>query len=400
MSEMRRLRAAFPTALIFAVILAALIAASIAAIAVFGAVSSARADEGAPTWSVQPGSGDGPDGRSAIEATVDAGAIVEDTVVITNHSDFPVTYGLYAADAQNNTQDGTFALIESPEQNADLGAWTTFAADSSQSPCNGVPLPEGCPPLPPGATALTLGPGETAAIPVTINVPHDAASGDHAAGLVASWYNASTGGDGQPLTLEQRVGARVYLRVNGELNYAAAVNGLTGGYTQSWNPFSGAATVRYHLENVGNVRLHVDQVIVLTGPFNIELGRSAPMRAEHLNPGQRIAVNETFTGIAPLFALDASVHAVAVGADGVEAPVLEEGTTVWALPWLLLLLIAAAAALVWWVRFRRHRHEERLALTIELARAEALAQANTHPEPELIAAGSPARGHRNGGGEQ
>lgn len=376
------------------------LAACIAAVTLLGQLSVAHAEDASPTWSVQPGSATGPDGRSAVEATVDAGAIIQDTVVVTNHSDFPVTYGLYAVDAKNESQDGSFSLVGSPEENVDMGTWITFAANASQSVCNEVPQPAGCPVLPAGATALTLGAGETAQIPVTINVPHNAISGDHAAGLVAAWYNNSTSSDGQPLTLEQRVGTRVYVRVNGELKYDAAVNGLTGGFTQNWNPFTGDATVRYHLENVGNVRLHVDQVIVLTGPFGIELGRSAPVRAEHLNPGQRIAVDHTFAGVPTLLGLTATAYAVAVGTDGVETPALEASTTIAALPWLLLLLIAAAAAIVWFVRYRRRQHEDRLAATIAEAQAAALAHARNTQERELIGAARPESYRRNGGGEQ
>ena len=363
-----------------ALILVALVAAAALVSGPTLLSNSARAEtapDAAPTWSVQPGGPSGPDGRLTFDYTAPAGSSISDVVSIINHSEFPATFALYPADGINNPENGSFTLGDGPESNTDLGSWITFAADVSHSPCNAVPLPAGCPPMPPGTTAVTLEAGSGVEIPITVQIPADARPGDHAAGLVASWYTISEGGDGQPLTLEQRVGSRMYLRVTGDLTREARVSGLTATFAPGLNPFAGDVTVSYLLDNAGNTRIHANQAITLTGPFGITYATFEPERVEHLVPGQRSVVTHTFSGVPPLLFATANVVIVPEAADGDQAlpDTVHQDAVAWTMPWLLLLIVALAGGTIWVVLWRRRTYHNRLALTIEHARAEAAAAA-------------------------
>ncbi len=97
-------------------------------------------------------------------------------------------------------------------------------------------------------------------------MPADATPGDHPAGVVAAPARAE--GDGSAVAFDTRVGARLHLRVAGDLAPALALTDLRATYEPSWNPFApGALRVEYSLANEGNVRLGADTQAGVAGLF-------------------------------------------------------------------------------------------------------------------------------------
>ena len=231
------------------------------------------AESEAVTWSVGPAD-DAAGARSVFTYAVDAGTQVKDTVVISNFGAAAATYSVYATDAINDFETGGFGLLPRNEKPVDVGSWITV--DTAE---------------------VTLQPNTTASVPFTLLVPSDASPGDHVAGIVASVITDGNK-EGQAVTLEQRVGSRIYLTVSGIPAATVETAGLITSYSPSWNPFApGTLTVDYAVKNTGNLRLDVTQSIDATGPFGIPLGTFTPKAIENLLPGESVHVKADVTGI-------------------------------------------------------------------------------------------------------
>ncbi|GAB3617126.1 hypothetical protein GCM10027416_16830 [Okibacterium endophyticum] len=350
--------------------------------------SPAAADD--TTWAVQPGGVGGPDGRSFFEYQVAAGSTVSDLVSITNLSPGPVLFNVYAADGINDYEQGGFSVVSGPQDNIDLGRWLTVAADAAVA-CPEVPEPGQMTCLiEDGVVHIELPGNSRAEVPFTIAVPSNASPGDHTAGIMAQVQRVTAGADGQTVIVEQRVGSRVHLRVDGELAPSVQVSGLVASFDSGWNPFTGTASVDYAVTNNGNLRLDTAQVVRLTGPFGIELARVELDPVEDLLPGQSVRVPVELPSVAALFVNTATVELVPTSSTGEAVETVSASAIAWAIPWLLLAAAAVLAAAIWLlIRWRRHR-AVRLAATFDQierkARDEALATQSIDPRP---ASGAP-----------
>jgi len=128
--------------------------------------------------------------RSWFVYTLRPGETKDDTVVINNHSDKPLAVIIEALDA-TNTAEGGFTLIDSPDQNQDIGRWIKL-----------------------DASAVSIAAGKSAEVGFRIAVPSDASPGQHS-GAIAIYEKLA----GQPsgIGLRIRVGARVYVTVPGKV---------------------------------------------------------------------------------------------------------------------------------------------------------------------------------------
>lgn len=267
------------------------------------AAPAAVAADGDITWSVEP-SPTSEGQRRTFDYSVDPGTQVVDSVLITNQGTTTADFLIYATDAINEVDTGAFGLLKRDETPTDVGAWISLASEK-----------------------LTLDPGMQATVPFNLLVPSDAAPGDHVAGIVASVLTQGTD-DGAAVTLEQRVGARVYLTVSGVREASAEVSGVTSAYSASWNPFGpGELTARYDVTNTGNIRLDVNQAVVVTGPFGIPLGEIEPEPISELLPRQTVRVSATLPSIAALL-LAWSTVTVLPGAVGAAGEIDPLGSTV------------------------------------------------------------------------
>lgn len=123
------------------------------------AAPARAADNG--SWSVQPVSS-AVAARPYFHVSADRGQTIEDSVVVVNKTDEPLTFRLYAADAYNTARDGGFAVRTPGERMRGVGAWAEPAKDRVTVP---------------GRKSVT--------VPFTIRVPADAEPGDHPGAIVA-----------------------------------------------------------------------------------------------------------------------------------------------------------------------------------------------------------------------
>lgn len=290
------------------------------------------------SWALFPAGSDDPDqpgNRPNLTYNVPAGTSIDDAVTVANYGNVPLVLAIYAKDAFNNA-DGGFDILKSDEVNADAGGWVSIVQEN-----------------------IAVPPGEQYTIPVTITVPLDASPGDHVAAIVAAQTIPGTGPDGKTVTLEQRTGTRLYIRVDGELNPDLSVENLSTDYKSTWNPLSGTATVTYRIQNRGNVRLKGTQELTVGGVFGL-LSTGETTDVPELLPGEGFDVTKTFDGVPATFISAANVEvvpaAVVEGSTTEELPTSSGSAVTVALPWLIIALLIIAA-LVWYTRRAYKRHQ-------------------------------------------
>ncbi len=299
------------------------------------------------TWAVQPASDQGPDGRVSFRHEVAPGASITDHVTVTNYADHDVTFRLYASDGVT-TADGVFDLLPAATPPSDGGSWVT------------LDRPE-----------VTIGARQSVTVPFSITVPADATPGDHPAGIVAT-LSTSAGADGA-VSMERRVGARIHLRVPGEITPMLQVQNLSADFTGQWSlTEGGASTIAMDLVNTGNVRLAGDATLQISGPLglwnrSIELGT-----IPEILPRNQIHVTATADDVPPLIMLthQVRIRLATVGDDQVgELPTPEpEYARVSAMPWLWLIILLAVVGLIAYLVQSRSRARRQLAAA--LARAD------------------------------
>lgn len=286
------------------------------------------ADPGAVRWAVQPSGPGGPTGRNYFTYDLAPGDTVTDHVGVTNLGDRPLTFAVYGTDAYTTT-DGAFALLPSDRAATDVGAWIGVERRN-----------------------WTVPPGRRADIPFRLTVPRDATPGDHTGGVIAAVAQDGVTADGQRVRLDQRIAARVYLRVAGEVRPAVTVESVRVDYDTPLNPIGRAdLTVTYRIRNSGNVRVGGTGAVVVGGPGGWTLSRTSPVDLPELLPGAEFTVTERVTGVPPALRLTATVDLAPTTVDTALPPV-RRTASVWAPPWLLLAALAAAGA---WLHLRRRR---------------------------------------------
>ena len=306
------------------------------------------------TWGVAPSGRTGPDGRPAFEYKLNPGATLTDYVAVTNHSERPITLDVYASDAFT-TEQGGFDLLAASREPIDVGAWVTFRTRTLTVP---------------STSRLT--------VPFTLAVPRNATPGDHPGGIVASLAATGTDDKGNQVAVDHRVGARMYLRVTGELQPALDVEDLTVIHDGSWHPLSGGTvTADLTVRNTGNVRLTGQPELTVSGPFGLARRVRAGELPEIL-PGGRYRTRVRIDGIPPVFRLQATL---AVEPAAVTGEVLDPAPAtvtrqvgLWALPWPQLVILLLAGAALWLAVRHRRRRQRRAAQELERAVASARAQ--------------------------
>lgn len=339
-------------------------------------------DDGALTWGVQPSTPEGPDGRSAFDFQVAPGTQISDWAAVTNDSTVAATFRVYAADATTDYDTAAFTLIGADQASSDVGAWTSIDSTAAVCPDTNDQAEAEC------ARGLgervTLQPGERANLPFTITVPADATPGDHAAGIVASYEQRTTDATGSAVQVEQRVGTRIYLRIDGPLAASVGISGVVAGYDGSPNPVApGTARVGFDVTNTGNVRLSGTPQVHLSGPFGIDLGSVTLDPVANLMPGGTGHVTATLPDVPALVFLRATVTVSPLPGDGATGQAdlgltpVTGSAVAWAMPWtaigLLVALVAIVVLVVWWRRRSRSLLAAELAAYTEQVRAEARA---------------------------
>ncbi|MGW6532694.1 COG1470 family protein [Streptomyces venezuelae] len=316
----------------------ALCAAALALVAAAAGAGPAHADGGDPApWSAAPSAGGvtGPakDGRPSFYAEGTPGAVLRDTLSVTNPGPKPRTITLRGADA-GNTGSGAFSVTPAKGTPKDTGAWLSFAKRQVKVP-----------------------PRTRAEVPFTLTVPTNAMPGDHPGAIVAS-------GGGRT------VGVRVDLRVDGPTLSALTVERV--------DVDTEAGSISYDLVNRGNTVLTPKLAVHADGVLGTLLDRPARTLPVELLPGRRVTLTEPWADAPALDSVDVELTATAVG--GARDTATASARFV---PWAAVagggaLLLAAAGGAVHLVRRRgRRRTEEpgsgdgaeQVGATRELARA-------------------------------
>ncbi|GAA2743574.1 hypothetical protein [Kitasatospora cinereorecta] len=304
----------------------------------YGAPASALTDGAQPqTFGIQPATATDPDGRGTFGYSATPGALVKDHVAVWNYSEQPITLRLYAADAFN-TDTGGYDVLPEGKPSTQAGSWLRTSVASLELPARSRQI-----------------------VPFTLAVPADAAPGDHAAGIVASLRRETKDAQGNTVTVDQRVGSRVNIRVAGDLRPELTVVGATALYHPSANPFAtGRTTVRYTVRNTGNVRLGGKQAVRVTNVLGTVATGGAPADLQELLPGNSVDYRVEVSGAYPtlLGTAGVTIDPLPIGGDrdpGLSSTVHKQRFV--AVPWtmLLLLLVVAGLAALWWSRRRTRR---------------------------------------------
>ncbi|WP_344462528.1 WxL protein peptidoglycan domain-containing protein [Kitasatospora kazusensis] len=296
---------------------------------------AARADTPtAQTFGIQPASATEPDSRGTFSYSVTPGALVKDHVAVWNYGDQPLTLRLYPADAFN-TDSGGYDVLPEGKPSTQAGSWVRTAADS-----------------------LTLPARSRQIVPFTLAVPATASPGDHAAGIVVSLRRESKDAKGNAVTVDQRVGARVQIRVSGALHAELKVLDARAVYHPSLNPLdSGRTTVSYSVRNTGNVRLGGRQAVRVSNLLGSIATGAAPADLQELLPGNTVSYHFDVSGSYPVLWSTAgiTVDPLAVGADKdpqLSSTVAKQGFA--SIPWALLVVLLPFALIGYALRQRRH----------------------------------------------
>lgn len=171
---------------------------------------------------------DRPETFSYFSYELTPGAVLTDEALVMNDGEVPVTLKLYAADGITAINAGT-----------SFGQQGEESTGASRGVSRWLSL---------SMTEIALEPGEEMVVPFTINVPSDAASGHHVAGLAVE-APPTEGGEGQlAVNVVRRVGVAVVIDVPGP-----HVAGLEITRTCLRQQDEQGATFEIDVRNTGNV---------------------------------------------------------------------------------------------------------------------------------------------------
>jgi len=315
------------------------------------------------TWGVYPGIGSGESGRPNFVFEGAPGDTISDSLTVDNTSDVNLVLGIYASDAFNTPEGGT-DLLSADRDPVDVGSWVTAEQSS-----------------------ITVPAGGTVEVPFTLEIPEDAEPGDHTGGIVTSLRLSEPDAAGNQITVERRLGSRIYVRVDGGVEPALSFTDLQVERHDSWNPFAaGSLTVRYTVENTGNVRLRATRVVRVEGSIGPSRTAEAADMPELL-PGNSYELSQEVSGVWPGFATRVEVELDPYDPGGEDldpAPVdvvARTETTILPIAQLLLLVLIAAIVVVVLLRRRgaKERRDRAIAEAVDAAVAAAAAAAPTPP---------------------
>ncbi|WP_344441098.1 WxL protein peptidoglycan domain-containing protein [Kitasatospora nipponensis] len=287
----------------------------------------------AQTFGIQPATDGQPDTRGAFTYSATPGATLKDQVAVANYSDQPLTLQLYAADAFN-TDTGGYDVLAAGKPSSQAGSWLRTGTDQ-----------------------LTLPAHSQQVFPFTLAVPADASPGDHPAGIVVALRRDTKDAKGNTVTVDQRVGARVNLRVSGDLRADLRVEDVRTVYHPSVNPIdSGHTTISYTVRNAGNVRLAGRQAVRVTNAFGTLATSAGSPDLQELLPGNTVRYHLEVSGAYPTLWSTAGITVDPLAVAGDRDPKLSSSTEKHrfaSIPWALLAVLVPALALAEFAPRRR-----------------------------------------------
>jgi hypothetical protein len=170
------------------------------------------------------------------------------------------------------------------------------------------------------------------------------------------------------LTFEQRLVAKVYVRVSGTPVAKLEVQQLRASYSGTLNPIgSGSMTVRYVVHNAGNIDLGAHLKLSVSGLLGH--AGTVPRLADiaDLLPGASAKFSVKVPDVFPSFYLSGKVTVTPTALAAAADPKLVSAsatTHFWAIPWALIVSILILAAIAYGLRrLQRHLQASRPAPT-------------------------------------
>jgi len=322
---------------------AAAVAAFLGAAAVLAGAAAPASAASNGQWSIFPYRPPGTfgSGRAIFDYDAHPGDSFTDEFTISNFTNAPLDFYIYAGDGYDVANGGGFAIRARGEPNSGVGTWIHLPGTLN--------------------TVYTL-PARTAAnVPFTIDVPTDAAVGDHAGGIVALDVTPVPQANGHLQTqLRRGVGVRVYVHVLGPRHPALTVSGIAAWPAVPAFAFvegTSHADVRFQVADTGNTIF--DTVIAtawVTDVFGHTVHSYPKKFIEGMLPGNRVTLYEPRWKPLPV-AGPLTIH-VQLTAAGTTAAAT---SGFWVVPWVLLVVVLVLLALagVWFWRRRRRRRAAR-----------------------------------------
>jgi hypothetical protein len=273
--------------------------------------------------------------RSSFRYSLRPGETISDTVLLTNLTNQPEEFLIWAADGYNTPRSGYLVLRPETYPKKDVAKWIT------------LPVTAGVHELPAQTTAT---------LTFVLQVPPDATPGDHVGGIEALNVTPlpSTNGKTQ-FSIHEGIATAVFVHVIGPLHPSAAVVAINVAQSEpalGFAPGTSHAFIAYKLENIGNTLLSGRVYVHVTDVFGRTVKTFPSTPVANFIPGQVFTVVEPKWQPLP-FIGPQNVHVVF---KPVGAATATGAATIWVIPWLLLLLIVlAVAAATWWLRRRRKR---------------------------------------------
>jgi hypothetical protein len=324
------------------------------------AASPAQADDEVPvSWAVGPTPLDGEPARPNFVLEAEPGDTVRDVLVVENLGEVNLVLGVYASDAFN-TGSGGIDLLAGDDPPIGLGSWVEVDEPS-----------------------VTVPAGASVEVPFAIRVPDDATPGDHVGGIVTSLRVTEPDPTGTRVTVERRLGTRIYLRVDGELVPELTFTELSSTYRGTANPFTpGAMDVTYRVENTGNVRLRATRTARVDPSIGPSTSAEAADMAELL-PGNSYELTQRVDGVWPGWSTATEVELTpydssAGDPSGAAPPAIGRVSTT-LLPWPQIVLLLAVVVVAVLSLLGRRRRDRQLRASVDQAVAAAMVSAQRAP---------------------
>lgn len=282
------------------------------------------------SWALTPAiTEEHPEQRTSFKIELSAGQSYNDAVSVKNLGARDLTIELYAGDGLT-TDTGDFDVTNTETPATNTGSWISLAQ-----------------------TQITVPAGQNLDVPFTLQIPENTTPGDHPGGIVAVVSTQNNGDSNDTVISYNRVGARVHLRVSGEIQPRLSIENLTTSYETSWNPFSGGkATIDYTIKNTGNIRLGYETTAILKA-LNITQGTPERIVHRELLPGESITERITINKVMPLFWVSTNLNTKPQAITGeipdtqLTAVKASSGTLALPIPQILLLALSILLVALW-----------------------------------------------------
>lgn len=264
------------------------------------------------------------------------GGRTTNTAVVSNYSDQPSRIRIYAVDG-GTTPQGQFALGSEGDSRRTVGSW-----------------------LVPSVSELTLSPRSSSNIEFAVAVPPGTTPRDYVGGLVLEGEprpgpaEAVGNATAVQFTIVERLGMRVYLRVEGDARAHLVAGPLTSDRVSG-----GAMEFVLALRNDGNTQLAPSGVVTVNG-FGMSGESITLSRPELLLPGATTTVRGRWNGM-PLYALG---HAKAVVSYG-NGQTAEAFIGIRLIPVVLIVVVALLAAGLSYFAYRFLRFVQRARVALQ-----------------------------------